>query len=230
MIRSPSQLPGTFRSEMSGRFNRSTASQQWGVCARLWGGFLAHPPARGQANAVLDERLLGMCVDPRVDRLVANCVALGVGRSVHGGQCATRFGAQAPADLAGSVSLGQISNPTAAKNIITIQQTLLRATPGRLCCLAGLLGPILPVRARMAGDLTAHHRGATPNQVGDTHLGQTRYHPAMIAARSSTLNIRRQLTTSPSNSTATTQIAYTLCTAQTQPTMTIETKHRAQYE
>ena len=34
--------------------------------------------------------------------------------------------------------------------------------------------------------------------------------PAIIAARSSTLNIRRQLTTNPSNSTATTQIAYTL--------------------
>ena len=29
----------------------------------------------------------------------------------------------------------------------------------------------------MAGDLTAHHRGATPNQVGDTHLGQARIHP-----------------------------------------------------
>ena len=34
--------------------------------------------------------------------------------------------------------------------------------------------------------------------------------PTIIAAQSSTLNIRRQLTTSPSNSTATTQIAYTL--------------------
>ena len=41
----------------------------------------------------------------------------------------------------------------------------------------GLLGPILPVRARMAGDLTAHHRGATPNQVSDTRLGQARIHP-----------------------------------------------------
>ena len=58
-------------------------------------GFLAHPPARGQANAVLDERLLGVGVDPRVDRLMADRVALGVGRSIHGGQCATRFGAQA---------------------------------------------------------------------------------------------------------------------------------------
>ena len=81
------------------------------------------------------------------------------------------------ADLAGSVPLRQISDHTAAKDLITIQQVLLRATPGRAGGFAGLLGPILPVRTRMAGDLTAHHRGATPNQVGDTHLGQTRIHP-----------------------------------------------------
>ena len=81
------------------------------------------------------------------------------------------------ADLPGSVPLGQISNHTVAKDLVTIQQALLRATPGRAGCLASLLGPILPVRARMAGDLTAHHRGATPNQVGDTHLGQARIHP-----------------------------------------------------
>ena len=160
-----------------------------GFASACW-GFLAHPPARGQAYAVFDERLLGVGVDPRVDSLVANR-AVSVGRSIHGGQCATRFGAQAPADLAGSVPLGQISNHTAAKNLITIQQTLLRATPGRAGCFASFLGPILPVRARMAGDLTAHHRRATPNQVGDTHLGQTRYHPAMIAARSQAPSIRR---------------------------------------
>ena len=81
------------------------------------------------------------------------------------------------ADLAGSVPLRQISNHTVAKDLITIQQALLRATPGRTGCLASLLGPILPVRTRMAGDLTAHHRGATPNQVSDTHLGQARIHP-----------------------------------------------------
>ena len=63
------------------------------VCSRLL-GFLAHPPARGQANAVLDERLLGVGVNPRVDRLVAHR-AVSVGRSIHGGQCATRFGVQA---------------------------------------------------------------------------------------------------------------------------------------
>ena len=42
-----------------------------GFAPACW-GFLAHPPARGQANAVLDERLLGVCVDPRVDHLMAN--------------------------------------------------------------------------------------------------------------------------------------------------------------
>ena len=65
-----------------------------GFAPACW-GFLAHPPARGQANAVLDERLLGVGVNPRVDRLVADRVALSVGRSIHGGQCATRFLSQA---------------------------------------------------------------------------------------------------------------------------------------
>ena len=126
---------------------------------------------------MLDERLLGVGVDPRVDRLVADRMALGIGGSIHGGQCATRFGAQAPADLAGSVPLGQISDHTAAKDLVTIQQALLRATPGRAGRLVGLLGPILPIRARMAGDLTAHHRGTTPNHVSDTRLGQAHIHP-----------------------------------------------------
>ena len=81
------------------------------------------------------------------------------------------------ADLAGSVPLGQISDHTAAKDLVAIQQALLRATPGRAGRLVGFLGPILPVRARMAGDLAAHHRGATPNQVGDTRLGQAHIHP-----------------------------------------------------
>ena len=71
MIRLRSQLPGILRSAMSGRFNRSVASQQWVVCGRLL-GFLAYPPARGQAYAVLDEGLIGVGVNPRVDRLVAD--------------------------------------------------------------------------------------------------------------------------------------------------------------
>ena len=182
----------------------------WGFAPARW-GFLTHPPARGQANAVFDERLLGVGVDPRVDRLVADRVALSVGGSIHGGQCATRFGAQASADLAGRVPLRQISNHAAAKNRIAIQQALLRAAPGRAGGFAGFLGPIHPVRTCMAGDLTAHHRGATPNQVGDTHLGQTRIHPRHD--RRTILDSKHPTTPhdQPPNSTATTRkIAYTL--------------------
>ena len=72
--------------------NQPQPNNWWFVSARR--GFLAHPPARGQAYAVFDEGLLGVGVDPRVDRLVANR-AVGVGGSVHGGQCATRLRAQA---------------------------------------------------------------------------------------------------------------------------------------
>ena len=43
---------------------------------------------------MLDERLLGVGVDPRVDSLVADRVALGVGRSVHRSHCATCLHAQ----------------------------------------------------------------------------------------------------------------------------------------
>lgn len=41
----------------------------------------------------------------------------------------------------------------------------------------GLLGSIHPIRARMAGDLTAHRRRTTPNQASDTRLRQTRLQP-----------------------------------------------------
>ena len=41
----------------------------------------------------------------------------------------------------------------------------------------GLLGSIRPIRARMAGDLTAHHRRTTPNQASDTRLRQPRLQP-----------------------------------------------------
>ena len=40
-----------------------------------------------------------------------------------------------------------------------------------------LLGEIRPIRAGMAGNLTAHHRRATSNQISDTLLGQTRLQP-----------------------------------------------------
>ena len=76
-------------------------------------------------------------------------------------------------DLAGSVPLRQISNHAAAKDLITIQQALLRATPGRVGGFASFLSPILPNRARMADDLMAHHRRTASDQMSDTHLEQT---------------------------------------------------------
>lgn len=70
-------------------------------------GFLAHLPALQQANSLLDQRLCGVDVYPRVDRLETNRVALGVGGSIYGGQCVTRFGVQASADLGGVCPLGK---------------------------------------------------------------------------------------------------------------------------
>ena len=155
---------------MSGRSSISRIPTVGGL-RPLAGGFLAHPPARGQANAVLDERLLGVGVDPRVDRLVADRAALGVGRIIHRSHCATCLHAQASADLAGRAPLRQIKDHAAAENLIAVQEPLLRAAPGHLRCSPGILGLVHAARTPMAGDFTAHHRGATPNQVGDTRLG-----------------------------------------------------------
>lgn len=72
----------------------------------------------------------GLVFAPREDRLVAHR-ALGFGRSIHGGQGATRLLVPGCADLAGSVPLGQTSNHAAAKDLMTVQQAFLRAAPGR---------------------------------------------------------------------------------------------------
>lgn len=44
---------------------------------------------------MLDQRLVGVGVDPRVETLVADRVPLGVGRIVHRSHCATCLHAQA---------------------------------------------------------------------------------------------------------------------------------------
>ena len=113
------------------------------------------------------------CIAPRVDRLVTDR-AVSIERSIHGGQCATRIGTQAPADLAGSVPLGRTSNHAAAKDLVTIQQALLRTTPGRAGRLPGLLGPILPVRARMAGDPQDQASDDTPCPSSKQHHRYTK--------------------------------------------------------
>jgi len=75
-----------------GAFINQSHPNNGGFASACW-GFLAHPPARGQAYAVFDERLLGVGVNPRVDRLMADR-AVSVGRSIHGGQRATHLRAQ----------------------------------------------------------------------------------------------------------------------------------------
>ena len=147
-----------------------------GFAPACW-GFLAHPPARGQANAVFDERLLGVGVDPRVDRLVADRAALGVGRIIHRSHCATCLHAQASADLAGRAPLRQISNYAAAQNLIAVQEPLRGVAPGNLRRPPGVVGLVHAARTPMPGDLTTHHRGATPNRASDTHLGQASLQP-----------------------------------------------------
>ena len=139
-----------------GLVTASTSSSPRDSCSRTW-----TPPGTTR---------------PRVNRLVAHR-AVSVGRSIHGGQCATRLLTQAPTDLAGSVPLRQISNHTAAKDLITIQQALLRATPGHLRRSPGVLCLVHAARTPVPGDLTAHHRGTTPNRASDTHLGQASLQP-----------------------------------------------------
>ena len=173
-------------------------------------GFLAHPPARWQANAMLDQRLVEVGVDPRVNRLVADRMALGVRRIVHRSHCATCLHAQAPADLAGRAPLRQISKHAAGKNLVAVQEPLLGAAPGHLRRSPGVLGPIRPIRTAVAAISRHTTEGLRPIKRAIHTWDKPASNPTIIAARSSTLNIRRQLTTSPSNSTATTQIAYTL--------------------
>ena len=80
------------------------------------------------------------------------------------------------ADPAGRVPLGQIRDHSRRR---TSSQSNRRFFGRRLDAQAAL--PVSSARCspsvRMAGDLTAHHRRATSNQMSDTHLGQTRLQP-----------------------------------------------------
>ena len=81
------------------------------------------------------------------------------------------------ADLAGRTPLRHISNHAATQNLIAVQEPLLGAAPGHLRRSVGVLGLVHAARTPVAGDLTAHHRGAAPNRAGDTHLGQASLQP-----------------------------------------------------
>ena len=70
--------------------------------------------------------------------------------------------------------LGQISNHTAAKDLVAIQQALLRATPSRAGCLVGFLGPIDPVRASVASDPQDQASDDTPCSSSKQHHRYTK--------------------------------------------------------
>ena len=76
--------------------------------------------------------------------------------------------------MEGSVPLGQISNHTAAKDLITIQQALLRAVSGRAGCPAGFLSSIDPVRARVASDPQDQASDDTPCPSSKQHHRYTK--------------------------------------------------------
>ena len=87
-------------------------------------GFLRIHHLEGRQMPCSISVLLGWGVNPRVDSLVADRVALGVGRIVHRSHCATCLHAQVCADLAGRAPLRQISNHAAAKGLIAVQEPL----------------------------------------------------------------------------------------------------------
>lgn len=64
--------------------------------------------------------------------------------------------------MEGSVPLRQISNHTAAKYNITVKQAFLRVMPGHAGGPADFLGPIDPVRARVASDPQGQASDDTP--------------------------------------------------------------------
>lgn len=112
-------------------------------------------------------------VDPCVDHLVADR-AVSIGRSIQGGQVPHACALRRPLIWRG-VCPWDKSAITRRRSIPSqFQQALLRVTPGCVGGFASFLGPKLPVRVRMVGDLVAHHRRAVSNQMSDTHLGQTR--------------------------------------------------------
>ena len=189
MISSPSQLPGIFRSAMSGAIQSINRIPTIGVCARPL-GFLAHPPGRRQANAVFDERLLGAGVNPRVNRLVANR-AVSVRRSIHGGQCATRLRAGGALIWRG-VCPWDKSAITRRRR--TSSQSNRRFFGRRLAARAAL--PASSARYRPSGPVwraISRHttEGLRPIKWAIRVLDKPVFTPAMIAARSQPPSIRR---------------------------------------
>ena len=155
---------------------------------------------------MLNQRLVGVGVNPRVDRLVADRVPSGVGRIAHRSHCATCLHAQAPADLAATNQQSRGgSEPHRGPGAASLGRRL--ATCVALPASWALYTPPGPRWRAISRHTT---EGLHPIERAIRTWDMPASIPTIIAARSSTLSIRRQLTISPSSSTATTQIAYTL--------------------
>ena len=126
---------------------------------------------------MLDQRLVGVGVDPRIDSLVADRVALGHEGIVHRSHCGTCLHAQACADLAGHAPLRQISNHAAAQGLIAVQEPLLGVVLGNLRRSVGVLG------------LVHATEGLGPIEWAIRTWDKPASNPTIIAARSSTLSI-----------------------------------------
>ena len=114
-------------------------------------------------------------------------------------------------ELDGRAPLGQISNHAAAQTLIAVQEPLPWGGAWQSAALSASWAWYTPPGPPVAGDFTAHTTEGLGSIERAIHTwDKAASNPTIIAARSSTLSIRRQLTISPYSSTATTQIAYTL--------------------
>lgn len=159
---------------------------------------------------MLDQRLVGVGVGPRVDSLVADRVALGVGRIVHRAavphasmlrRCADLAG-RAPCDTS-AITWWRGTSSWSRSRFLGRRLATCAALPASWARYAPS-GP----RWRAISRHTAE--GLRPIKRAIHTWDKPASNPTIIATRSSTLSIRRQLTISPSSSTATTQIADTL--------------------
>ena len=134
-----------------------------------------------------------MGVDPRVDRLVADRAPIGCWGVGHGAHLATRFGLEAPADLAGRSAPGEVGHDTGPQNRVGIDGALLGTGTSACGHAPRLLAPVAPVGARVALDLAADHRRGPAEHSGDARLAQPRLQPR--TDRSTVLHTQRPTTT-----------------------------------
>ena len=113
-------------------------------------------------------------------------------------------------ELDGRAPLRQISNHAAAQNLIAVQEPLPWVGAWQSAALSASWAWYTQPGPRWRAISRHTTEGLGPIERAIRTWDNPASNPTIIAARSSTLSIRRQLTISPSSSTATKQISYTL--------------------